>query len=156
MNDTIAFIDAIKTKRGGISDYQLAKVLGVSQQTVSRYRVGKDFLGDSTAIRVAELLEIDSGIVIAAVHAERAKTDAEKAAWKAILEKLGGIAAALFISVSGLSAPAPAQAASFDNNSTQNIDYATRRRRRQHAKSNKKLKNPPLHPLSLFHMGFSA
>lgn len=116
METTLQFLDAVKTRHGLTSDYSLAPILGVTRSAVSKFRSGKDFLGDSTALRVAELLEIDAGIVLAAVHRERAKTESEKAAWKAIIEKLGGIAAALLISVSGLSAPSPAQASPLDNN----------------------------------------
>ncbi len=111
MKTTVEFLDAVKAKNGGISDYALAKVLGVTQQTVSRYRTKKDYLGDAMAIRVAELLEIDSAFVLACSHAERAKGEAEKAAWVAMVEKLGGLAASVVLGVSLFAAPAPAQAA---------------------------------------------
>jgi hypothetical protein len=111
MNTTCDFLDAIKARHGVPSDYALAKTLGVTHQMVSGYRAGRVFLGDSTAIKVAELLELDAAVILAAVHCERAKKPDEKAAWSAMLEKLGGIAAALFISIGGASAPAPAQAA---------------------------------------------
>jgi hypothetical protein len=111
MNTTCDFLDAIKSRHGVPSDYALAKLLGVTHQTISKYRVGKDFLGDSMAIQVAKLLEVDTAVILAAVHCERAKKPDEKAAWSAMLEKLGGIAAALFIGIGGMSAPAPAQAA---------------------------------------------
>jgi len=81
MNTTIQFLDALKARHCGASDYAISKILGVTQQTVSRYRVGKDFLGDSTAIRVAKLLEIDPAYVVACAHAERAKAEDEKAVW---------------------------------------------------------------------------
>lgn len=81
-NTTIGFLDALKARNGGASDYAIAKILGVTQQTVSRWRVGKDFLGDSTAIKVGKLLEIDPRYVVACAHAERAKTDDEKTVWQ--------------------------------------------------------------------------
>lgn len=66
MKTTIEFLDELKAKHGGISDYAIAPMLGVTRGAVSKYRVGKDYLGDATAIRVAELLEIDPAIIIAA------------------------------------------------------------------------------------------
>lgn len=107
MKTTIAFIDELKARKGGISDYAVAKILGVTQQTISKYRVGKDYLGDSTAIRVAELLEIEPAIIIASVHAERAKSESEKAVWREILEKLGGVAASVVIGIAAYTLPAP-------------------------------------------------
>lgn len=109
MNTSTQYLDAVKAKTGAASDYQLAKILSVSQQAVSKWRTKKDFLGDETAIKVAELLEIDSGIVIAAVHAERAKSESERNAWRSMFEKLGGVAAGLVIGLVAVS-PSPADA----------------------------------------------
>lgn len=81
MNTTIQFLNALKARNGGASDYAIAKILGLTHQAVSRYRVGKEFLGDSTAIRVAKLLEIDPSYVVACAHAERCKAEDEKAVW---------------------------------------------------------------------------
>lgn len=110
MNTTIGFIDAVKASQGGISDYRLAKILGITQQTVSKYRTGKDFLGDVTAIKVAALLEIEPAYVLACVHQERSKSDAERAAWSSIIERFGGLAASVALGVALGGAPAPAQA----------------------------------------------
>lgn len=97
MNTTPEFMDAVKTRLALPSDYALAPVLGITRASVSRFRNGKDAFGDATAMRVAELLGIDPGFVIACAHRERAKTDAERAVWTAMLEKLGGLAAALLL-----------------------------------------------------------
>lgn len=107
MQTTIEFLDELKARNGGASDYAIAKILGITHQMVSKYRLGKDCLGDSTAIRVAELLEIEPAIVIASVHAERSKSEKEKAVWREILEKLGGVAASVVIGVAAYTLPAP-------------------------------------------------
>lgn len=113
MKTTIEFLDELKARNGGISDYAVAKILGVTHQTISKYRVGKDYLGDSTAIRVAQLLEIDPAIIVAAMHAERAKSEDEKTVWREIFEKLGGVAASVVIGIAAYPLPVqPAQAAS--------------------------------------------
>jgi len=105
MKTTIEFLDELKSRNGGASDYAIAKILGITHQMVSKYRLGKDCLGDSTAIRVAELLEINPAIVVSAVHAERAKSDQEKAVWRDIFEKLGGVAASVVIGVAAFALP---------------------------------------------------
>lgn len=99
MKTTIDFLTAVKTAKGLTSDYQLAKFLGLTQSSISLSMTGRTYLGDESAIKVAEALEIDPAQVIASVHYERAKKAEEKAVWKGILEKLGGITAALFIGV---------------------------------------------------------
>jgi len=156
METTLQFLEAVKARHGLPSDYALAKKLGLSPQAISMQKKRSGTMDDSTALRVAELLEIDAGIVLAAVHRERAKTESEKAAWKAIIEKLGGIAAALLIGLGGLSAPSPTQASTFDNNQAGNTDYAKQRRRGKNANRHKPVKNPGLDPLTLFHFGISA
>lgn len=127
MNTTCGFLDAIKTRHSLPSDYALAKALGITHQMVSGYRAGKVFLGDSTAIQVGKLLEIDPAIVTAAAHLERAKKDDEKAVWNSILEKLGGLAALVLIGIGGLTAAPPAQA-SAGPQAQGNWHYVNRRR----------------------------
>lgn len=118
MKTTCELLDAVKARHNVPSDYALAKKLEVTQQEVSKYRTGKATLGDSTAIRLAQLLEIDPGIVLLTVHAERAKKDDEKAAWTAIIEKLGGLAASALIGLAAISAPPPAYAGGSMQSST--------------------------------------
>ena len=123
MKTTCKFLDAVKARRGLASDYALAPVLGVTRSAVSRYRQGKDFFSDSAAIRCAELLEIDPAVVIACVHAERAKAAPEKALWESIAERLGGAAAALLLGFAAVSAPPPAAAAAPYNGAIFNTHY---------------------------------
>lgn len=111
MNTTKDYLEAVKAKTGAASDYALAPILGLTKQQISVYRNNKGFLGDETAIKVAEILEIDAAIVAAAVHAERAKSDQEKAMWTSMWEKLGGVAASLVVALALGSSPSPAQAA---------------------------------------------
>ena len=128
MNTTIEFLDSVKVKYGLVSDYALAKRLGVSQPTVSTYRTKRLKMEDRVCLRVAELLDIYPAIVLACVHSERAKTDAEKSAWKLIYERLGGIAASVLVATI-LSAHAPAPAQSSDWLNRNNVYYVKSRRR---------------------------
>lgn len=110
MNSTIAFLDAVKARHGAPSDYSVAKLLGVTHQAISRWRIGKDFMGDSTALTVARLLEIDPAYVIACAHAERAKKADERAVWVTIMERLGGASSALLLAFWLSAAPGQAEA----------------------------------------------
>lgn len=110
MNTTLHFLDAVKARHAIASDYKLARYLGITQQEVSKLRNQKAFLGDSTALQVAKLLEMDPAEVIAAAHAERAKNPEEKAVWRSIMERLGGAAACALLGVA-LVSPSPSQAA---------------------------------------------
>lgn len=102
MRTTIDFLNAIKAAHGLTSDYQLAKFLGLTQSSISLSMSGRTYLGDETAIKVAEALKIDPAIVMASVHYERAKKEQEKAVWRGILERLGGIAATVLIGIFAL------------------------------------------------------
>lgn len=106
MNTSIEFLDAVKARHSVPSDYKLSFLLGITQQEVSKLRNQKSFLGDQTALKVAELLDLSPGIVLSAVHAERAKVPAEKAAWNSIFEKLGGLAAGVLLVSCLLPSPA--------------------------------------------------
>lgn len=105
MQTTIEFLDACKAAQGLTSDYKLAKFLGVTQQSVNNYRQGKSFLCDETAIKVADCLGIYPALVLANIHAERAKGEVEKRAWQDLVKRLGGTAAAMLLAI--LAFPSP-------------------------------------------------
>lgn len=110
MQTTNEYLDAVKAKTGAASDYALAKILNVTHSRISNYRTGYSKMDDYLALQVAQILEIEPFIVMASIHAERAKTEPEKNAWKAALEKFGGMAAAVVLGIS-VSAPTHSQAA---------------------------------------------
>lgn len=85
--NTIELLEAVKNRRGIVSDYALAKVLGVSQPTVASYRSGNSRISDDVALTVAEILQLHPLQVIAAANAERAKTPEQKARWTSLMEK---------------------------------------------------------------------
>lgn len=128
MNTTVEFLDAVKAKTGLPSDYAIAPVLGVTRSAVSKYRNGKDFLGEETALRVAHILDLEPAAVLAAIQAEKAKTDEGKAAWKLIYEKLGGIAASVAMAaILFPGSPTPASAATKELSNS--VYYVKSRRR---------------------------
>jgi hypothetical protein len=98
---TVDFLDAVKTRHDLPSDYALAAFMEVSKQKISSYRSGHT-LGDDVAVKVAELLDMAPGYVLACVHAERS-TDATLAkVWLSLAKaakKGTGAAAAVILSV---------------------------------------------------------
>jgi len=97
---TIDFLDRVKEAHSLPSDYALAPFLGVSRAQVSKYRNHKDYLSDVTAIRIAELLGLDAGYVMACIHAERSSNDETRAVWEQVADKMsrmGHVAALGFL-----------------------------------------------------------
>lgn len=95
MKTTIEFLTAIKTRYNLPSDYSLAGKLELTRASISRFMNGKDFLGDQTAMKVADLLDLDPAHVVACAHIERAKHANEKALWQRIAALTAGVTAAL-------------------------------------------------------------
>lgn len=87
MKTTAQFLDAVKAKLNLPSDYALAPVLGITKQSVSKLRNGKDCFGDETAEKVAQLLGEQPAYVIACAHAERTKSDSQRRIWETIADK---------------------------------------------------------------------
>ena len=110
MKTTIEILEALKTKNDGASDYRIAKILDISVATVSVWRTGKGSFNDSTAIKIAKILEVEPGQILAAAHAERAKNDSERMVWDDIYKRLGGMAAALILVFGLVAAPSDVQA----------------------------------------------
>lgn len=97
MNTTIGFLSAIKARYNLPSDGRLAVMLGLTRSSISRFMLGKDSLGDETSVKVADLLDIDPGYVIACIHAERAKEVKTRMVWERIAEKMAAVAAVLAV-----------------------------------------------------------
>ena len=100
---TIEYIDALRAHLGLSSDYQLARELRVTRSAVSKYRTGQTTADESTALRIAELLNIDPARVLADVAAERARTPEARTVWRRIANSLAVVPLFIFI---GLQAPA--------------------------------------------------
>jgi hypothetical protein len=84
---TIEYLDAVKARYGLVSDYALAKKLGITQTSISGYRARRRFFDDEAALTVAQVLDIEPICVIAAANAERAKSPEQKARWVSLMEK---------------------------------------------------------------------
>ena len=82
------WIDRIKTTKGWESDYRVAKELGLSKQTISKYRGPTPTFDEEMALRVAEALGIDPAAVLIDQLAERSKVPAISAALHKVANQL--------------------------------------------------------------------
>jgi len=81
MTTTIDLLDAAKVAAGCTSDYQLAKRMGLTVQTISTWRRGKSTFDDTNAAKIAAILGREPGEVMALCAAERAKEPDNRARW---------------------------------------------------------------------------
>ena len=88
MKTSLDYLNDVKAAYRLDSDYALAPILGITKQEVSKLRNRKAYMGDSTALKVARLLEINPAETMASAHAERAKNPEEKAVWASIVQVL--------------------------------------------------------------------
>jgi len=109
MKTTKEYIEEAK-RRLEVTDYRLAKILGVSQGAMSHYATGRRIMDDTTAAKLAGILEIEPIQIIAAANAEREKGE-KKEFWENFYKRLGGIAASIFFAVNLIMTPTPSQAA---------------------------------------------
>lgn len=68
---TVDYLDAVKAAYSLTSDYQLTKKIGESSARISQYRVGRNFMDDDLAIKIAYLLDLNPLVVLADAHIER-------------------------------------------------------------------------------------
>ncbi|SOZ07275.1 conserved hypothetical protein [Cupriavidus taiwanensis] len=87
MKTTLEFLEAVRAKLGGASDYAIAKELGISRSAVSKYRNGMGGFDDETAVKVARILDVDPAAVATAAHAERAKSPELRQMWASVADR---------------------------------------------------------------------
>lgn len=99
METAAEFIDALRRRHSLPSDYAAAKLLKSTPAAVSKYRHGRDTFSDETACRVAELLAIDAGYVLACMSAQRSRTEGARSAWMHLARRLAPATVALLLVV---------------------------------------------------------
>jgi transcriptional regulator with XRE-family HTH domain len=111
MTTTVEYLDALKTKLGAVSDYDLGKKMNVTRATISSYRTGRSNFDDDMCQKVASMLEIPLHEVVLNIYAERSSNVAIKSSFRELLKHVGSVAATLLIA-SGLNiaTPSPANA----------------------------------------------
>lgn len=76
------------------SNYRLARILGVSDQTIWTWKTGKKWPDEEMAARLAELAGLDPGQVVASIKAERAEPGPMRDLWLGVAERLSRTAVA--------------------------------------------------------------
>ncbi len=112
MKSTVELLDAVRAKHGLTSDYQLSKILGIRPTTVSNYRVRRSFPDETVCLKIAKLLDLEPGYVLAVVAAERAQSVEIRKAWEKAAKAVAGTAVALVAGCALALAPLPYSAPS--------------------------------------------
>ena len=97
-------MDRAKAAAGIPSNYRLARVLDVTENTVSNWKHGRKLPDESTALRLAEMAGLDAGEVLASVRAARADAGPVRDVWADVAARLArtaATAAAALVAVTG-------------------------------------------------------
>ncbi|QPB72710.1 hypothetical protein XFHB_13645 [Xylella fastidiosa] len=97
------------------SDNRLAEKIGIKRQTIHQWRQGTAPIADERIAQLCAIGKLDAPRWIAKIHAERAESPTERAAWKSMLERLTATAATLLVGAS-ITCPTPSQAQSISKN----------------------------------------
>jgi transcriptional regulator with XRE-family HTH domain len=101
MSTINALLDKAKERRSIASDNALAAVFDVKRQTVSKWRNGDAYPSEEHIARLAEMAEMDQGLCLIKVQAERASGRAADALMNAV-RKLESLAATLCLTIGGI------------------------------------------------------
>lgn len=88
MSVSIELLDALKAALGGVSDYRAAKLLEVSQPTMSKYRHGDLPLSAEKVLLACKLAGFSSTEWLLKLQIERARTEDEITVWNDLLNRL--------------------------------------------------------------------
>lgn len=88
MLSTVDLIEIAKQRQGDVSDYRLAKILGIHPNAICNYRAGRSVPVNPVAMRLGELCGLDSAKVVAWVNLERASSETEREVWQMLLTRL--------------------------------------------------------------------
>ncbi len=83
-------LDGVKSRRSIPSDYKLAAYLGVVPGAVKHWRHGRSLPDARVAARIAAELELDPGVLVAELEAQRAQSEETRALWAQIAARLQG------------------------------------------------------------------
>jgi len=75
MTNTKELLTLLKARHGGVSDYRISKILGVTHQAVSKWNCGKSTFNDEIAVKVAYMLDLDPDYILISIYAERCTRD---------------------------------------------------------------------------------
>lgn len=89
---TTDILDAVRLRLKSLnrndSDYEAAKVLGVSHGAVSHWRTRRHTMDDKAGLAAANFLELEQEYVLFCLHLERAKDENTRSFWRRLAEKI--------------------------------------------------------------------
>ena len=85
----VELLDRAKEVNGHCSDYRLAKLLGVSQQSIPTYRAGRAKPQNAVAVRLGSLCGLDPEVVACWVQIDWTDRPEEREFWLSMLARLG-------------------------------------------------------------------
>lgn len=88
MLSTVQLLDLARERQGGVTDYRISKLLGLTPKHVSNYRVGRSTPVNPVAMRLAELAGVDPMEAVAAVNLERSTSPEDREVWETMLRRL--------------------------------------------------------------------
>ncbi|WP_341921868.1 hypothetical protein [Polaromonas sp. YR568] len=88
MKSVNQLLDAIKKKHGLASDYKLSLFTGIREQSLSNYRHGRTFPDAAACLKIAELLDLDAGLLIVEMEARRTKDEPTRQVWQNLAQRL--------------------------------------------------------------------
>lgn len=86
---TKKYMDILRARYNGCSDYRIAQLLMVTKGAVSRWSLGKNGMGDEAAARLADLCGLDPVEVITELYIERSKSEATRHYFEEVLKRTG-------------------------------------------------------------------
>ena len=81
-------LELLRANLGGVSNYRLAKVLGMTHQGIGMIMNHDATLSDENAVKLALELELPPSYVIICMHWQRAKDAATREAWQDAASKV--------------------------------------------------------------------
>ena len=105
METTLDFLERLKAKYDGASDYRASKLLQVSTSSISTWRCGKGGMGDKTAVKMAELLCEHPAYIMACVHAEKDESPQTQKVWAQVAAQYAATFVFVFIGFLGATPP---------------------------------------------------
>lgn len=106
---------AVRTAQGIPSNYRLARILGVTDKTVSRWQGGENAPDDPMTERLAALAGLDPDLVVVSMRAHREHTPEGRARWERIAQRLERAAVALCAVLAVFASPQDSAASTYDS-----------------------------------------
>ncbi|OWQ83829.1 hypothetical protein CDN99_25525 [Roseateles aquatilis] len=88
MLSTNELLDLARERAGNVTDYRVAKLVGINPNAMYNYRKGLSIPESPVAMRLAEVAGVDPAVAVFALNVARARTEEEREFWSAQLRRL--------------------------------------------------------------------